>query len=130
MPFPDAEKMVTSYLIDAIGARVVGDSPRDKSIPWVRLTQLDAQNEYDSAPEHLIDFMLQLDIYAGEENGQGEAHDLAVAVRTALHAMPDSDHEGGVVSCVRFTGMPRLPDTAMEPARQRYILTARVYIHS
>ena len=120
--------MVTVYLSEQIGERIVGDTPRDITFPWVRLTQLDARNEANSQPEHLIDFMLQLECYAGS-GGQGEAHQLAAEVRQALADMP-GQHEEGVVTCVRFTGMPRIPDTAIEPARQRYILTARVYIHS
>jgi len=128
---PDAEAIVASYLREEIGERVVGKTPSDISTPWVRITQLDAVNESSSRPERLVDFILQLDCFAGNEieGAQEEASDLARAVRAALAGM-EGPQDGGVVTGVRFAGMPRVPDDSIEPARERYALTAHVYMHS
>lgn len=126
---PDAELITTEYLKAQTGHRVVGETPRNIEDPWVRLTQLDAGNESQSQPDHLIDFLLQLDCYAGVGGGQTEAHLIAGDIRAALHGMPGV-RGGATVTCVRFAGMPRIPDTALEPPRQRFILTAHVYMHS
>lgn len=127
---PDCESIVSAYLQEQTGKRIVGTTPSDHALPWVRVTLLGAPNEANSPVEHLIAFMLQLDCYAGSEpaEAQAEANDLARSVRAALADMKGS-HGGAVVSGVRFSGMIRLPDTAMEPARERYILTAHVWMH-
>jgi len=79
--------------------------------------------------EHLIDNLLQLECYAGSgPNGQEEARELATEIRAALAAMSGT-FDGAVVTGVRFAGMARVPDQGLEPARQRYILTAHVYMH-
>lgn len=126
----DVEAIVTSYLAAETGARVMGETPADLDEPWVRVTQLDASNEAVSRPEHLIAYMLQLECYAGEgTDGQEQAQTLAAEVRDALARM-EGKHGGATISGVRFAGMPRVPDTTLEPARQRFILTAHVFAHA
>lgn len=133
---PDIEKLTTAFLraqpavAAAVGRRIVGKSPDDKSTAWVRLTRLDARGEDGSQPEHLIDFMVQLDCYAGADNGQPEANLIGRTVRDALVAMPRAAHTGAVVTRVRITGDMRRPDTDLEPARERVVLTATVHAHS
>jgi hypothetical protein len=97
----------------------------------VRLTQLDAANEAISTPEHLINYLLQFDCYAGngENGGQKEASDLAGTIREALDQMPRVGVEGATVTSVRFTGHARMPDTGFEPARERFIIDAVVILH-
>lgn len=130
---PDAERIVSDYLrshadVVALATRVVGKTPDTVSTSWVRVTLLDAANEAGSRPERLIDYMLQLDCFAGATGGQPEANSLARTVRAVLHEMPGL--QGGVVvTCVRFIGMARIPDTDFEPARERIVLTATVWMH-
>jgi Protein of unknown function (DUF3168) len=128
---PDMELIVTAYLKGETGERIVAEPPSNLDTPWVRLTLLDAANEAASRHDHLLAHMLQLECYAGStKNGaQAEAHDLCVAVREALGQM-EGEHGDAVVTAVRFAGMVRVPDTKLEPARQRYILTAHVYAHA
>lgn len=127
---PDAERLVGEYLRahPDVTARVVGRTPgKNASDPaWIRLTQLDAADDPTSGQEHLIGYLLQLDIYAG---GQPEVWTLARAVRAALHAMPGT-HGDIVITAVRFTGMARIPDQDFEPARERVVLTTTVYAHA
>lgn len=132
---PYVEKIASDYLrdhpdVEALGARVVGKTPSSTSEPWVRVTQLDAANEPTSRPEHLIDYLIQFDCYAGSDGGQPEANLLTRTVRAALHDMPDADHDDAVVTDVRFTSMARIPDVEFEPARERFVLDATVYMHA
>lgn len=130
---PDVEALVTSHLkaqssISALGARIVGETPGDTSEPWVRVTQFDAPAVGASRTDHLIEWFGQFDCYAGS-GGQGEASALTRTVREALRLMPDASHEGGVVTGVRFVSCPRLPDQDFEPARQRFSLSAVIWVH-
>lgn len=132
---PDAEKITGKYLREhpaliALDARVVGKPPDERATPWVQTAQLDAPKEAGSRPEHLISFMLQFDCYAGAAGGVPEATLLARTVRALLVAMPDVAHDGAVVTQVRILGHARVPDTDIEPARQRVILTADVRMHA
>lgn len=140
----NAEAIIGSYLrghadVKAMEARVLGDPPdegnRDK--PWVMVTQQDPRNiTPTSRVEHLVAYWLQLDIYSGapdpastDPTGQGEARKLNALVRAALVALPSATLEGAVVTAVDFLSNPRIPDTDMEPARQRYVLDAEVTMH-
>jgi len=136
---PDGEALLAGYLrnhsdIEALEARVAGKTPSSQTQPWVRVTQLDADNEATSKPEWLVAYLFQIDCYAGEDSmeahtGQAEASVLSRTVRAALAAMPESDHDDAVVTSVRFTGHGRFPDPDYEPARERYILDATVHAH-
>ncbi len=126
---PDGEALVTAYLDAQTGERIVSRTPSDTSTSWVRLTQLDAANEANSTPEHLIEYFFQLDCYAGKSGGHAEASTLVRTIRAALVAMPENGVDGATVSKVRFSGMPRIPDTAFEPARERFVLDAHVWMH-
>lgn len=132
---PDVEKITGKYLrehpaIVALDTRIVGKPPDSRDTSWVQLVMLDASKEQISRPEHLISNLLQLDCYAGEDGGQPEAVLLGRTVRAVLNAMPDAQHADAVCSSVRIVGMTRRPDTAIEPARDRVILTADVKLHA
>jgi hypothetical protein len=131
---PDVEAIVGSYLrqhpaVKTLGAKVVGETPSDKSKCWVTVTQLDDPAVEDHYSDYLIGWMGQFDCYAGATGGQGEASLLTRTVRQALKEMPDATLEGIVVSRTRFLSCPRLLDTDLEPARQRFALTAELRVH-
>lgn len=126
---PDVEAIVTPYLKAATKARVVGQTPNGTSASWVRVTQLDAPSVGDSRTERLIEWMGQFDCYAGRDGGQGEASELTRTIRAALVAMPGAALEGATVTGVRIVSCPRIPDTDLEPARERYALTAVLFVH-
>jgi hypothetical protein len=132
---PYAEKILSDHLrtdadLVAMGARVVGKTPSTTAEPWVRVTQLDAQDIPSSDSEHLIDFLVQFDCYAGSDGGQPEANLLARTVRESLREARDATHSGAVVTRARIVGHLRLPDQDFEPARERFVLTAAVHIHN
>lgn len=136
---PDAEALIGGWLrehddIIALNARVAGRTPNTTSLPWIRVTQLDAPPITRSRLEHVIDYMVQLDCYAGSEAmndhvGQREASLLARTARAVLKALEGTTADDVVIAGVRFTTHLRAPDTDMEPARERYILTAQILMH-
>lgn len=135
---PDAEKVVSNYLreheaVAAACPRIVatmpGESTGGTSSAWVRVIELAGSAQSDSKADHLITFLLQFDCYAGATGGQPEAKLIARTVRAALNDMPGT-HEGGVVTSARIVGWRRLPDTDLEPARERVIVTATVVMHA
>lgn len=131
---PDAEKVVSDYLrevdeVEAIvGRRVVGKTPSSVAEPWVRLTRINAADDANSSADHLVAFYLQADCYAGASGGQPEANLLGRTVRAALKAMQGTSVGGTVVSRVRVSD-GRIADPQLEPARERTIVTATVYMH-
>lgn len=135
---PDAERIVSDYLrshaaVAALDTRVVSKTPGDDAggtaQSWVRVTQLDAQNSPQSRPEHLIDYLLQIDSYAGKDGGKPEASLLNRTVRAALDDMPGV-HDGVVVTSVKFTNNARLPDSDFKEPRERYVLTTSIHMHA
>lgn len=141
---PDAEKVVSRYLrehtaIIALQARVVGKTPKDTVLPWVRVTELDAPQDSDSQADHLVGFYLQLDCYAGADrdaggeratSGQPEAKLLARTVRAALQDITAAAHADCVITGVHVNGASRIPDPDLEPARERVILTTTIHAHT
>ncbi len=130
----DIEKLVGGYLrshpsVAMLGARVVGKTPDNVQSAWVRVTQLDDRAVGGSRSDHLIEYMLQLDIYAGANGGQPEASLLSRTVREALRTLP-GERTGGVVTGVEFVGAIRIPDTDFEPARERFVRTLLVWAHA
>lgn len=140
---PDAEKLVSGWLrghpdvAAIVGRRVVSKTPSEIAQPWVRMTLLDESDDAVSGVEHLLTFMLQFDCYAGyqapDDAGHGlpEASLLRRTVRAALKEMQGVVLDGqAVVTAVRFIGAARVPDPDFEPARERMILTAQVWMHA
>jgi len=132
---PDAEKFVGEFLrshpdIVLLDARVAGRLPTAFVKPWVKVQQIDATSRTGSV-EHLINYLLQFDCYAGEgDNGQAQASLLSRTVRSILHGMQDQVIDGVTVSQVTFTSHARIPDEAFEPWRERYIIDAEVTAHA
>ncbi len=138
---PDLEAAVGDHLRDhaeivALGARVAGQLPRSFTTPWVRLTQLDAKDAARSAwalDERLIDYLLQLDCYAGSEASfaQAEASTLARTVRAVLVAMAGQTLDGVVVvTDVLIVSHARIPDLNFKPPRERFAITATLIAHA
>jgi hypothetical protein len=136
---PNAEAIVGDYLrehpdIVALDAHVAGTGPSDTKRPWVRVTQLD-DPAVDEISDHLIEYMLQLDCYAGgaameAHSGQSEASLLSRTVRAVLKEMEAETVGGAVVAGVRFVSNPRIPDEAFKPARERFARTVIVWMHA
>jgi hypothetical protein len=136
---PNLEALVAKWLREhpdlmGLGVRVGPRIPESTTGPWVRVTLLDLPDDPVSGVEYLLDGMLQLDCYAGStaaknQTQQAEAYAVAATSRAVLRAMQGSTSDGVVVTRVRFNGHARIPDTDMEPARERYILTAEIMVH-
>ena len=133
---PDGPAIIGSRLrehpdVMALDARVAGTIPKSFTKPWVRITQLDATNVTGGDPEHLIEFYLQLDCYAGNEaaNAQEQASRLGRTIRAVLHDLTDQEIAGVVVTRVAFSSDARIPDEAFEPARERVVLDAEIRMH-
>lgn len=136
---PDVESLVGSWLtshpdIAAMNARVAARTPDSMTRPWVRITLLVA-DDVARGLDYLVDFTLQLDCYAGSTamaafTGRLEAWLLASRVRAVLRSKEGTVADGVVVSRVAVPGHARLPDTAYEPARERYVLTTDILLHA
>jgi hypothetical protein len=133
---PDAPAIIGSFLrshpdVMALDARVAGSLPKSFTKPWVKITQLDATNVTGGWPEHLINYYMQFDCYAGStpENAQEQASLIGRTIRAVLHDLTEQDIPNVVVTQVAFTGDARIPDEAFEPARERVVLDAEVRIH-
>lgn len=134
---PDIEQIVGDYLrghadVAALTSRVGGRTPRTLSDGWVRVTQYDDQPAASSRALHLVGVSLQIDCYGSDSQNtaHAEASLLARTVRAALNDLPDSDLAAGVISGVRFDGgLKRIPDSSIEPARERFVLDCTVWCH-
>ncbi len=127
-------KITADYLrehadVMAITTRVVTKPPEERSTPWVMVQLLSAPQPPNSRTDHLVEFYFQIDCYAGARGGIPEAVSLGQTVRQALFDMPDVDHEDAVTTATRIRGYRYLPDPSFEPARDRAIITASVWIH-
>jgi glucose-6-phosphate dehydrogenase assembly protein OpcA len=126
----DSEKLISGYLRSETGERLVGKTPSNTDEAWVRLTQLDARAIDDHRSDHLIQYYVQLDCYASEDGGQPEANLLGRTIREALVDMPNHSHADGTVTGVSIRGHGRSPDPDFEPARERVIIMAFVWVHA
>lgn len=137
---PNIEALIGGWLrtnpaITLLAAHVGGRTPDNAMRPWIRVTLLAARDNSTAKREHLIEYTVQLDCFAGKTamdaySGQAEAWALKANARAILAAIEGQAIDGIVVSEVRFTGDARLPDTTMEPARERYVLTVAVRAHA
>lgn len=135
MPVPDIEKLVSDHLRGYLGVRVVGQPPASKDTSWIQVVQLNA-SQGDQA-DHLVEFYLQLDCYAGKDGGQPEANQLARQARAVLVNLNGKvdytvggNPESAVIGRIEINGDARIPDGDFEPSRERRILTCSVWGHS
>lgn len=126
---PDAEAVVNTYLAEALGIDIGTSTPTDLSEPWVRTTLIVGSKEPKSTPAHLIPFHLQFDCFAGEgRNRRAEASDLARELWAALEVVPATRGET-TINGASLIGIKPMPDTSIEPARERFIVEATVWMH-
>lgn len=135
MPVPSALQVTVAYLktVDAVraaGARVLTGTPTNRSAPWLRVTLLADPPTDGGEADHLIEAFMQVDVFAGEKvNSALAVDDLSIAVREAIRVMKYADHKGAVVTgseCSRSY----MPDTDEEPAMERFLLSATVWMHA
>lgn len=134
---PDAEVLVGAWLrthpdITALDARVAPRTPDSTSKPWIRVTVIDDGDRIGGL-DHLIEYMVQLDCYAGNEamaahTAQAEVSLLYRTARAVLRSKQGTQTDGVVVTSVECRGT-RVPDTSVEPARERFIAMATVMLH-
>lgn len=137
---PDVEGIVGGWLIGhsdiaALDVRVASKAPDSMTRAWIRVTLLSADDDPPSSLEHLVEYTLQIDCYAGSVSmgdhvGRARASLLARTARAVLKARQATVSDGLVVTRVRFSGNSRLPDTAFEPAMERYVLTVEILAHA
>lgn len=131
---PDVEGLVGSYLREhpdlvALDVRVAVQTPAKFDRPWVRMTLFDGRDR-SHGQDWLIDSLVQFDCYAGRDGGSVESSLVARTVRAALKALPDDPPAGVTVSDVRVVGGPSFrPDTDLEPARARHVLSVEIDMH-
>jgi hypothetical protein len=126
---PDAEAIVNAFLAEKLDAKIGTANPNGLSKRWVRTTLINGSKESKSTPVYLIPFHMQFDCFAGTgRNKRAEASDLARELWDALESL-DGPHEGGTVTGVTFLGVRPLPDTSIDPVRERFVVEANVYIH-
>jgi hypothetical protein len=128
----DCEAVIGDHLrsaLSVLAVPVVGRTPNDTDEPWVRVTLLDAPSEGSEA-DHLVGAYVQLDCFAGRDGGQEEASLIARTVREALRTIAAASHSGATVNGSVIDGYARIPDTEFEPARERFTVTATVYLHA
>lgn len=132
----DMEKVIGTFLhdhndISALNVRVASSIPTSFTRPWVKVNQLNATNVTNGQPEHLVEYYLQLDCYAGDgDSGREQASEISRTVRNVLKAAEGDTISDVVVTHVTFTSHLRLPDTAFEPVRERYVLDALIRCHA
>lgn len=120
---PDIERTLTDALrahadIIALNTRIRVTPPDDKSTSWVQVTVISARQV--NHPDHLTEFMVQLNCVAGATGGVPEANTLQRTVRAVL---------GTLTPPASIVGIHRDQDTDMEPARDWVALTALIWAH-
>lgn len=128
MPIPNGSKVLANYLRSVDGTpRVVNKTPEDLTDPWVRLSMLGSPSETEPV-DHLIRFMFQVDVFAGQDGGRPEANDLAALVRDAIKAIPGQTEEA-VSSGSECINDSDATDSSLSPAREYRTQTWYVWMH-
>lgn len=132
---PFMEKIVGDFLrgrsdiTTVVGDRVATKMPSTLDKPWVRITLIDDPPVKGSTADHLIDFYLQLDCYAGKDGDQTLASTLARTVRSAIGEIDKADHEGAVVTGAKVNGSRPMSDPDFE-GMDRYMVTVTIWAHA
>jgi hypothetical protein len=127
----NAERLVADFLRahpETSSLRFVAETPdKDhRGEGWVQIQVIDGPQQ--DAADHLVDWLIQFDCYAGKDGGVPEAIAMGAAVRKALQDI-QGKHDRGVASRAMVMDGPRGLDTDFEPARERKILTASIPMH-
>lgn len=126
----DIEALTATYLRENdFRARNTPPDETHRAESWVEIHLINAPSDDVIPVDYLVGFLVDFNCYAGQNGGQPEAKALVSSVRSALSLMRTTSFDDAVVTSVKFVSMPRVPDTEMEPARERYILTARIVAH-
>lgn len=130
---PDPELLLVTYLrsqttVTDLADRIGTRTPPSTDQPWIRIALLPVTPDPGSSALHLARALLQIDCYAGRNDTQAQASLLARTVQHAIHLMPAREHPGAVITSAQAS-FRRLPDTDLEPARERYILEATLILH-
>lgn len=133
---PDIEKITGVYLradssiAALVGDRVGGKHPRSIADPWIKLVQI-GDATVGNLPVHLVATNIQFDCYGGDDENLAheQASELARTLRASLENMPAATHTGAIISDVKFGPLSRVPDNGLDPARERFILSATIYVH-
>lgn len=135
---PDFEQICVEALLASldvtgiVGQRVGTRTPRTLNDPWVTVRLIDDLPAARSSALHLVTALVQIDCYAGaaRSGAQAEASQLARATRAVLHQLAYGPQTTGpVVSKVKAGSIRPLPDEALEPPRERYIVEVEVTAH-
>lgn len=134
MPIPSAQQVTIAYLktvetVQQAGARVRTSTPTNRSAPWIRVALLADPSTDGGVADHLVEALLQIDVFAGEaENTALAVDELSIAVRDALRVMNLAEHEGAVVTGAE-SSRTHMPDTDEEPAMERFEITSTIWMH-
>lgn len=132
MSTPDVEAIVCGYLRTALSMDRVGTrTPPSTALPWLRVTLIDDSLDAKSSAERLVHAYLQIDCYGSSDRdfSSGEARDLARAARSALRVIQAASLSATFTGATGCSIRP-LPDSEFTPARERYVLTATLHLHS
>lgn len=130
----DGKKLLMDYLrshplVTAHTSSVRTTMPDETVNPWILVKQIDVTCRSEPV-DHLNEYALQFDCYAGEDEdgkpGWPEANDLGYAVRDALKPL-HGNQGGAVVTCVYVRGPREMIDPDLR--RARTIVEADAYIH-
>lgn len=128
MGMPNGVSILADYLrsVDSM-PRVVNKTPGSLNDSWIRLTQLGAPSETEPV-DHLIRFMIQVDVFPGKDGGRSAANDLGIDVREVIKAMPGKT-TGAVTTGTECINDSDATDTALSPPREYRTQTYYIWMH-
>lgn len=132
---PDIEIVVVAHLrattaVMVLTQRIGTRTPPDVAGQFVKVTLIDDEQAPNVPALHLVSALVQIDCYgsSNRDSAHAEASLLARTIREAIVAMPAATHTGCVVTAARANSR-RLPDTSLDPARERYVITCDLTLH-
>lgn len=133
---PDTEVLVVAHLratdaVMALTQRVGTKTPVSLDGQFAKVTLLDEGMHRGSRALHVVHPLVQIDCYgsSNRDSAHAEASLLARTIREAIVAMAAASHSGAVVTAARAT-QRRLPDSELDPPRERYIVTCELTLHA
>lgn len=127
---PDTEALTVAYLTShasvaaLVGSRVSTELPAEPIFPCLTVALITGT---EVVREHFDQALVQALAWADTKVA---ANLLIRTARAALLAMPDADHDRGVVTAVRTLVGPRwFPDDSVSPPQPRYHADFGVWLH-